>query len=122
MAQLAWRGCSWVDWLRRLARLLPGLEESQGELAAEGTTTRSTEMFEHDRREVLAQIASRQQQAMMLAAELEWCRRAGFTLAEWQRLRFMRWLHQQGQLTEFPQGRYEVPVRVFATRCDTFDR
>ncbi len=78
-------------------------------------------MAENDQREALAQIAG-WQQAMILAAELEWCRKAGFTRAEWQRLRFMRWLHQQGQLSEFPQGRYEVPVRVFATRCDTFDR
>ena len=121
MAQLAWGGFSWVDWLRRLAHQLPGLDESRGALAVEGTTTRSTEMFEHDQRETLAQIASRQQQAMMVAAELEWCWRAGFTRAEWQRLRFMRWLHRQGQLTEFPQGHYEVPVGVVTIRCDEFD-
>ena len=120
MAQLAWRGFSWVDWLRRLAGLPPGLEERRGELAAEGTT-RSAEMAEHDRREALAQVANRQQQAMMLAAELAWCQMAGFTPAEWQRLRFMRWLHRQGQLTEFPQGHYVVPVGVVTTRCDAFD-
>ena len=120
MAQLAGGGLSWVDWLRRLARLLPGLEESRGELA-EGTTTRSVEMPEHDQGEALVEIASRQQQAMMQAAELEWCRRAGLTRAEWQRLRFMRWLHRQDQLTEFPQGHYAVPVGVLTGRCDTFD-
>ena len=121
MAQLAWEGFSWLDRLRQLARLIRGLEESRGELVAEGTTTRSAEMLKHDQQVGLARIA-RTQQAIKLAAEFEWCRRAGFTRAEWQRLRFMRWLHQQGRLTEFPQGRYEVPVRVFATRCDTFDR
>ncbi len=121
MAQLAEGGFSWVDWLRRLAGLLPGLEERRGELAAEGTTTRSTEMAEHDQREALAQATSRQQQAMMLATELAWCQMAGFTRAEWQRLRFMRWLHRQGQLTEFPQGHDAVPVGVVMTRCDEFD-
>ncbi len=78
-------------------------------------------MLKHDQPEALAQIASRQQQAMILAAELAWCRMAGFTLAEWQRLRFMRWLHRQGQLTEFPQGPYAVPVGVVTIRCDQFD-
>ena len=121
MAQLAWGGYSWVDWLRRLAGLLPGLEERRGELAAEGTATRSTEMAEHDQREVLAQATSRQQQAMILATELAWCRMAGFTRAEWQRLRFMRWLHRQGQLTEFPQGHYAVPVGVVTIRGDAFE-
>ena len=121
MAQLAWLGCSWMDWLRRLAGLLPGLEERRGELAAEGTATRSAEMPEHDRQEALAQIASRQQQTMLLATELEWCRRAGFTRAEWRRLRFMRWLHRQGRLTEFPQGHHAVPVGAVTTRCDEFD-
>ncbi len=110
MAQLAWGGYSWVDWLRRLA----GLEERRGKVAAEGTTTRSAEMAEHDQREALAQATSRQQQAMILATELAWCRMAGFTRAEWQRLRFMRWLYRQGRLTEFPHEHQAVPVGVLA--------
>jgi hypothetical protein len=38
-------------------------------------------------------------------AELEWCRLAGFTRREWQRLLFARWLYRTGELTEYPEGR-----------------
>ena len=38
-------------------------------------------------------------------AEQEWCRLAGFTRLEWQRLVFTRWLYREGHLTEHPEGR-----------------
>ena len=43
-----------------------------------------------------------QRKADQLTAEQRWCSLRGFTRREWGRLVFMRWLYQQGRLTEYP--------------------
>ena len=77
-----------------------------------------SDRFADNQREAVARLAREEEQATTLVAELEWCRLAGFSRTEWQRLRFARWLYHQGRLTEFPEGNSAVPVGVLTTWQD----
>ena len=68
-------------------------------------------MPEKEQRDTAMPVAANQQGTAaeglleVSAEQQEWFRLAGFTRTEWQRLVYMRWLHRQGELTEYPQGR-----------------
>ena len=65
-------------------------------------------MPENEQRDAVTRVAPNKAQQSQatdeITAEQEWCRLAGFTRTEWQRLVFTRWRHRQGELTEYPEG------------------
>ena len=62
-------------------------------------------MSERQQHEAVARVPDEPKAvAQLTEAEVEWCRLAGFSRREWQRLLFARWLYRSGQLTEFPEG------------------
>jgi len=62
-------------------------------------------MPEHEEQNAGTRVAEDQDAAERLTEEQEWCRQAGFSRLEWQRLSFTRWLYREGHLTESPEGR-----------------
>lgn len=74
-------------------------------------------MDEHDAYHVLrpaGHVAENRQSAAPNAPppEREWPWRSAFTDTEWRRLVFMRWLYDQGRLTEYPHGHYTIPQPI----------
>ncbi len=60
-------------------------------------------MSRQDWREAPMPTAAQRHAFIPAVAEDAWLRLAGFAPAERRRLIFLRWLYQQGRLTEFPR-------------------
>lgn len=60
-------------------------------------------MTDYQQNERGTRVSDEREQAEQLTAEQEWCRQAGLSKLDWQRLVFTRWRYRQEQLTEYPE-------------------